>query len=279
MFLRFKNRFGIPGVISVIALVFAMFGGAYAASNNGGKATASAKGKRGPKGPKGAKGATGATGPAGANGSNGQNGQNGATGGVGPKGATGPAGPTGVTGSTGATGLTGASGASGAKGATGGTGPTGPTGGTGATGTTGATGEPWVVGQAPSGAIMKGAWVLSPVSTAAANENLFVPFSTGVPLPTSIGVFAVSVPPGPANPAEPSGCIGTAEEPKIAPVSSSSILLCIYEQEANNIKPVSLTGTKLPISGGGSPVIFRSEGKSEEKGLARGWGSWILKVP
>jgi len=44
-----RNRFGIPGVISVIALVFAMFGGAYAASNSGdgptasGKATASAK--------------------------------------------------------------------------------------------------------------------------------------------------------------------------------------------------------------------------------------------
>ena len=37
-----RNRFGIPGVISVIALVFAMFGGAYAAtnSNDGGKATA-----------------------------------------------------------------------------------------------------------------------------------------------------------------------------------------------------------------------------------------------
>ena len=32
MFSTLRTRFGIPGVISVIALVFAMFGGAYAAS-------------------------------------------------------------------------------------------------------------------------------------------------------------------------------------------------------------------------------------------------------
>jgi hypothetical protein len=88
MFSTLRTRFGIPGVISVMALVFAMFGGAYAASNSsgGGKATASAKAKKGPKGPKGAKGATGPAGPAGpagakgdagANGSNGSNGADG----------------------------------------------------------------------------------------------------------------------------------------------------------------------------------------------------------
>ncbi len=61
-----RNRFGIPGVISVIALVFAMMGGAYAASSNsGGKATASAKAKKGPRGPKGPAGPSGPTGPAG----------------------------------------------------------------------------------------------------------------------------------------------------------------------------------------------------------------------
>jgi hypothetical protein len=87
-----RNRFGIPGVISVIALVFAMLGGAYAASDNAGsgKATASAKkGPRGPRGPKGPKGPAGPSGPAGpagakgdtgAAGSNGSNGTNGAPG-------------------------------------------------------------------------------------------------------------------------------------------------------------------------------------------------------
>lgn len=89
MFSTLRNRFGIPGVISVIALVFAMLGGAYAAndSSDGNGATASAKkAAKGPRGPKGAKGATGAAGPAGpagpagANGKDGANGSNGAPG-------------------------------------------------------------------------------------------------------------------------------------------------------------------------------------------------------
>ena len=85
MFSTLRTRFGIPGVISVMALVFAMFGGAYAASNSssGPKATASAKAKKGPRGPKGPKGDTGPAGPqgpAGANGKDGASGSNGANG-------------------------------------------------------------------------------------------------------------------------------------------------------------------------------------------------------
>jgi hypothetical protein len=89
-----RNRFGIPGVISVIALVFAMFGGAYAASNDSGsgKANASAKAKRGPRGPRG---------PAGP---------------AGPQGPAGPAGPAGAKGDAGAPGASGAPGAPGASG-------------------------------------------------------------------------------------------------------------------------------------------------------------------
>lgn len=88
-----RNRFGIPGVLSVIALVFAMLGGAYAANNaasGGGKATASAKAKRGPKGPKGPKGDTGSQGPPGLQG---------------PKGDTGSQGPPGPPGAPGKTGF------------------------------------------------------------------------------------------------------------------------------------------------------------------------------
>jgi hypothetical protein len=88
MFSTLRTRFGIPGVISVIALVFAMFGGAYAASNSsgGGKATASAKAKQGPRGktgktgPAGPQGPAGPTGPAGAKGDAGANGSNGTPG-------------------------------------------------------------------------------------------------------------------------------------------------------------------------------------------------------
>jgi hypothetical protein len=89
MFSTLRNRFGIPGVISVIALVFAMFGGAYAASNSsddGGKATASAKAKKGPRGPKGPKGDTG---PAGAQGSAGGKGDTGVAGVSGTNGTNG----------------------------------------------------------------------------------------------------------------------------------------------------------------------------------------------
>src|SRR4051794_23707361 len=91
MFSTLRTRFGIPGVISVIALVFAMLGGAYAANNSGtgGKATASAKAKRGPRGPKGPKGDTGPAGPAGAQGSKGDTGTAGVNGQAGAPGQDG----------------------------------------------------------------------------------------------------------------------------------------------------------------------------------------------
>ncbi len=87
-----RNRFGIPGVISVVALVFAMFGGAYAANKS--QSTASkakaAKGKRGPRGPKGPQGPAGAQGPAGPTGPAGATGAAGKEGPRGPKGEAGP---------------------------------------------------------------------------------------------------------------------------------------------------------------------------------------------
>jgi hypothetical protein len=90
MFTKLREPFGKAGlIVAVVALVFAMLGGAYAATNSGGKATASAKGKPGPRGktgktgsagpagPAGAPGAKGDTGAAGSNGTNGTNGANG----------------------------------------------------------------------------------------------------------------------------------------------------------------------------------------------------------
>lgn len=95
MFSMFRNRFGIPGVIAVMALVFAMFGGAYAANHpRGGKATASAKAKKGPRGPRGKTGPAGPTGPQGLPGANGKDGATGPPGPPGPPGATGPTGTT-----------------------------------------------------------------------------------------------------------------------------------------------------------------------------------------
>jgi hypothetical protein len=141
-----NNRFGIPGVISVIALVFAMFGGAYAATNEGGKATSSAKAKKGPRGPKGPKGDTGPAGPAG------------------PAGAQGPAGPTGP---------------QGPKGDKGDTGPKGEKGDKGEKGPKGDKGETGFTETLPPGKTETGTWsaVMGPAFT---TER--VPISFNIPL-------------------------------------------------------------------------------------------------
>jgi Collagen triple helix repeat (20 copies) len=79
-----------------MALVFALLGGAYAATgpNGGGNATASAKAKtkKGPPGPRGPKGPPGPQGPAGPKGDAGAAGSNGEKGPQGPQGEKGPQG-------------------------------------------------------------------------------------------------------------------------------------------------------------------------------------------
>jgi len=115
-----RNRLGMPGVIAAIALVFAMIGGAYAAS---GGLTAKQKkevktiargfqgtGPIGPQGPAGGNGKDGAAGAQGLQGPTGNTGPKGATGDTGPKGATGDTGPKGATGDTGPQGNSGETG-------------------------------------------------------------------------------------------------------------------------------------------------------------------------
>jgi hypothetical protein len=100
MFSIFRNRFGIPGVIAVISLVFAMLGGAYAGNsskrhNSGSRAALTGKQKKEvEKIAKGFQG-TGPTGPAGANGVPGPKGDSGTEGPKGPEGELGPVGPEG----------------------------------------------------------------------------------------------------------------------------------------------------------------------------------------
>jgi hypothetical protein len=112
MFQSIRKHLSYSNVAATIALVFALTGGAFAATNPGGSShatlTASAakkkstpKGPRGPAGPKGATGATGAAGPAGA---------------TGPGGAQGPQGPAGSNGSNGEKGEQGTPGAKGTNG-------------------------------------------------------------------------------------------------------------------------------------------------------------------
>jgi hypothetical protein len=137
-------------IISLIALFFALTGGAVAAqrfiitSTNQIKPSvltklhgqAGPKGDAGPAGPVGPTGQQGAAGTPGATGAQGSKGDKGDTGAQGPKGDTGPQGPKGDTGAQGPKGDTGA------QGPKGDTGPQGPTGDTGAPGPQGPGGAP-----------------------------------------------------------------------------------------------------------------------------------------
>jgi hypothetical protein len=100
MFSQLRGRFGIPGVIAVMALVFAMVGGAYAAKKYVITSTGQIKpsvlkslqGKAGPPGAPGSKGDTGAPGSKGDTGSQGKEGPAGPAGGPGSAGPEGPEG-------------------------------------------------------------------------------------------------------------------------------------------------------------------------------------------
>ena len=203
MFSVFNSRFGIPGAISIIALVFAMIGGAYAASNDGSakKASASAKAKQGPRGPRGKRGPAGAQGPAGAAGIPGAPGLKGANGAEGPKGA---------------------SGAQGLQGLQGAQGPAGPA---GAPGATGPEGSPWTAGGTlPSGETETGMWSIPPATEAG---FAFVPISFPIPLAAALPSSALHVL-GPGE-GETTDCPGTLADPQAA-----SGQLCLYALALSN---------------------------------------------
>ena len=119
---RIREPFGKAGLtLAILALVFAMVGGAWAATGLNSKQKKEvkkiAKSFQG-TGPAGAAGAVGPVGPAGANGKDGANGTNGTDGAAGAKGATGATGTNGTNGATGPTGTTGLTGTTGPTGTT-----------------------------------------------------------------------------------------------------------------------------------------------------------------
>jgi hypothetical protein len=265
MFSTLRTRFGIPGVISVIALVFALFGGAYAASNSAGngKATASAKAKKGPRGPKGATGPAGPAGAQGPAGAKGDAGANGTAGGVGPAGPTGPTGPTGKTG-------------------TGTTGPTGPTGPTGQTGFT---------EKLPTGKTETGTWSYSTAGTGAfLQSNAPISFSVPLAQPGAKGTAFVFTQEQTENEEfSTSGCTGSVTEPT-APAGK----LCIYTNYENAEKGSGALQVVAPLGSGGE-LEFEAYGVSGalvlgpflvgvEKGeivsaYAEANGTWAVTAP
>ena len=231
MFSKIRRKLHVTpsGVIAIIALVFALTGGAFAASSHGrgspAKATASA-GRAGTnttvataakKKPKAKAPARGPVGPAGKNGTNGANGAPGATG------PAGPAGPAGAKGENGTAGAAGTNGTDGTNGATGATGPPGP-----------------YVKTLPSKATETGTWNVSvgsgsnPVSGAI---SFTIPVAkalgaTEVHYVNETGTEEVAFNKNTGFKQVPTGsCPGTIAEPAATPGN-----LCVYQRHAQGVK-------------------------------------------
>ncbi len=259
MFHAIRKHLNPTTVVAFTALVFAMTGGAFAASSgsggggSGAKATASvtplataAKSKAKPKTKAGARGPAG---PAGKNGTNGTNGAQGATGPAGPTGPTGPAGGPGVAGTNGSdgAGVTGVAIPASEKAKCGGQGGTAYTSASGTENV--CNGQTGFTETLPAGKTEKGEW-----SLAVPAENPTLKTS----LPVSSISFVIPLVAAPdahylkKGEQETAECPGTAAEPEAAEGQ-----LCVYaELEVN--APGSLTadaatvGAKI-VSDGGEP--------------------------
>jgi hypothetical protein len=270
---RLTEPFGKAGlIVAAIALVFAMLGGAYAASNSGsGKATASAKAKKGPRGPKGPKGDTGAQGP------------------VGPAGAPGKDGTNGTNGTSGADGAPGKDGTSvttasftGTKGTCTNGGVTVKSASPEANVCNGKDGQTGFTATLPSGKTETGAWSQS--VTARGEIIPTVPISFSIPLTAAGGAgSAIGLNLEETNlEAGTGGCTGTAANPT-APAGK----LCVYtgyEEVLGNAagfrelqSPDALEG-KYGVSGA-ILQIGSLEGTKEESAKLEAWGSWAVTAP
>ena len=200
MFNAIRTRINATTVLAVLALVFAMTGGAYAAK----KYLITSTKQISPSVLKALQGKAGAAGAPGA---------------AGAQGAQGPAGPAGPAGSGGAKGETGPAGAKGEKGATG---AAGAPGGKGATGASGATGFTETL---PPGKTETGTWAVAgnePIGT-----QVYEQVSFPIPLrEPAEGVDHFLSHEETVEQTGPADCKGTLEHPTAAPGK-----LCFYTLE------------------------------------------------
>jgi hypothetical protein len=262
MFSALRQRMHVnpATVIALLALMFAMTGGAFAvSSHNGGshnggngstpgKATASVThgaiqavaakakpktktGPRGPAGPRGATGATGAQGPAG------------------PAGTQGPAGPAGAKGETGEPGAKGEN---------------------GAPGTNGKEGSPWTAGGTlPSGKTLVGDWTL--VGAVSGVAVLATGVSFGIPLATAPAPHYITTEgkerfynaePGHEKieeRAQPE-CPGSVAEPEAKPGN-----LCVYASKEEDNDPNRVLNLISPTISSGTEGINPDESPRADK--------------
>jgi hypothetical protein len=276
MFSTLRTRFGIPGVISVMALVFAMFGGAYAASNSsgGGKATASAKAKKGPRGPKGA---------------------------TGPAGPQGPAGPAGAKGDTGAAGSNGAPGSSGASVTIAKLNPGNancPEGGTefkvgsgapafacnGEEGQQGEEGSPWTDGGTlPPEATEAGTYLITSETGSGVFEGFgyaVANISFTIPLAAEIdSAHTIYVPnAGVSVPAECENTDHTGLASESNPEADPGYL-CVYKRVAINTNSVEMEILKPGLGGNGAAMTGAMLAQEVTAAEARAEGTWAVTAP
>jgi hypothetical protein len=190
-----RSRFTYSNVVATLALVFAMSGGAYAASKFLITSTKQIK----PsvlaqlKGKAGASGAAGAQGPAGP---------------AGPAGGVGPAGPAGTAGANGEPG------------------PEGKEGKAGKNGANGKDGSPWTAnGTLPVGSTETGTWSLGPVATGAGITSLSTAISFPIPLASPITKNNVIIFEGTTI---PPGCSGTVVGIHITELKAASGNFCAW---------------------------------------------------
>lgn len=270
MFSKIRKRFTYANVAMTLALVFAITGGAYAASKYVITSTkqikpsvlAQLKGKNGQNGTPGTPGPAGPVGPAG------------------PKGETGTAGAKGDTGQEGGVGRVGPTGAIGATGAKGATGAQGTTGAQGSTGPQGVKGEPWTPnGTLPSGASETGAWGLAyavpsggePIKRDAISFNIPLAKAAAAPVKNIIGVEEGE---GEAKELKPfpAGCKGNVEKPAAAKGN-----LCVFIGFKGGIGSLTLNSMLSPT--GASEVTGTTGAQlnfSATEGLAAISGTWAV---
>jgi Collagen triple helix repeat (20 copies) len=259
MFSALRRHITPATVLAFVALVFAVTGGAFAATGSGSGSGSGAKvsasvapaavvakakskpkaGARGPAGPKGATGATGAAGPAGP---------------TGPSGATGPQGP------QGAPGTNGTNGTNGEKGETGAAGPEG---------------SPWTGGGTlPAGKTETGTWSYN--ASAAGPVVASVSFALPLEEAAAKNLKVHYIGEGASQSPE---CPGTISSPAAEPGN-----LCVYQGEAIGVKEVKGGEVEATIFPPDSSFQPRSAGAGEsgagvffiaqEAGV--GWGSYAV---
>ena len=277
-----RTKFGIPGVISVIALVFAMAGGAFAANNLASSgdsgASASAKAKQGPRGKTGKTGPQGPAGPAGAPGAKGDTGAAGANGAPGAAGAAG----TSVTNTAVPTGVATCGGRGGSEFKAGATTTTACNGKEGVAGQEGPEGSPWTVGGTlPAGKTETGTFAAGPFAEDASFGRAAISFT--IPLAARVRAFVQPLPAGSSvaeEEAAEDACPGSTENPVATPG-----FLCVYVLSSFG---VALTSVQNPENGeneepefgtlgGGKVGALLTYARTAPNGAAR--GVWAVTAP